>query len=78
MLPNQGETINIAAAVGGRFEIGDGSFSHKMKVLHIDLMIKRSTTKAETAIWNFQLLKVMVLLQLTSQNAQIGAPHYLQ
>ena len=53
------------------------SFSHKMKVLHIDLMIKRSTTDAEMAIWSFQLLKVMVLLQLTSQNAQIGAPHYL-
>jgi len=26
MLPNQGETINIAAVVGGKFEIGDGSF----------------------------------------------------
>ena len=28
------------------------SFSHKMKVLHIDLMIKRSTTEAEMACWN--------------------------
>ena len=53
MLPNQGETINIAAVVG-RLEIGVDdsvlSFSHKMKVLHIDLMIKRSTTEAEMAI----------------------------
>jgi len=24
-----------------------------MKVLHIDLMIERSTTKAEIAIWSF-------------------------
>jgi len=39
---------------------------------------KRSITEAEMAIWSFQLLKVMVLLQLTSQNAQLGAPHYLQ
>ena len=46
-------------------------FSHKMKVLHIDLM-ERST---EIAICSFQLLqKVMVLLQLTPQNSQIGTP----
>jgi len=73
--------LDIAAVVG-RFEIGVDdsvlSFNHKMKVLHIDLMIERSTTEAEIAIWSFQLLKVMVLLQLTSQNAQIGTPHYLQ
>jgi len=50
----------------------------RMKVLSIDLMIKRSTTEAEMAIWSFQLLKVMVFLQLTSQNARIGALHYLQ
>ena len=82
MLPNQGETINIAAVVGEdlKLEMHHSvlSFSHKMKVLHNDLMIKRSTTEAEMAIWSFQLLKVMVLLQLTSQNAQIGAPQYLQ
>ena len=54
------------------------SFSQKVKVLYIDLMIKRSTTEAEMAIWSFQLLKVMVFLQFTSQNAQIGALHYLQ
>jgi len=42
-------------------------FSHEMRVL-----IERST---EIAIGSFQLLqKVMVLLQLTPQNSQIGAP----
>ena len=71
-------TINIAV-VARRFGSADGSsvlsFSHKMKVLHIDLMIE---TEAEIAIWSSKLLrKVMVLLQLTSQNAQIGALHYL-
>ena len=46
------------------------NFSHKMKVLHIDLisMIERSTTEDEIAIRSFQLLKVMVLLQRTSHN----------
>jgi len=31
------------------------SFSSQMKVIHIDLMIERSTTEAEIAIWSFQL-----------------------
>jgi len=26
MLPNQGETINVASVMGRRFGIGDGSF----------------------------------------------------
>jgi len=50
MLPNQGKTINIAAVLGRRFGIGDGSsvlsFSHKMKVFHIDLMSNLDITKA--------------------------------
>ena len=57
MLPNQGETINIVAVVGEDLKLEmDHSvlgFSHKMKVLYIDLMIKRSTTEAEMAIWSF-------------------------
>ena len=77
MLPNQGETINIAAAGGGedlKLEMDHSvlSFSHKMKVLHIDLMIKRSTTEAEMACWNTDC-KLYTNIMLEQANAPIHA-----
>jgi len=40
-------------------------FSHEMKVFvfHIDLMIERSTTEAEIAIWSLQLYIYILLVK---------------
>ena len=49
-------------------------FSHEMKVfmLHIDLMIERSITEAEIAIWSLQLyIYIYIYVSLVKNGSKI-------